>query len=160
MKQLREHIRKEITNLMEKKYPAPPEIINALKNDLMLTPLIRFVKELKAVNSPKPTYEIRLLNGTSFFIIMEPPLPSYEDFSLKAKIGPKTYYLGDLEEKNLAIDHIERLLTQPLFNPDAGEGEEFEEPAGETGETGGETGGADDVAMEPDEEIQEDEQTT
>ena len=68
--------------------------------------------------------------------------------------------LGDLEEKNLAIDHIERLLTQPLFNPDAGEGEEFEEPAGETGETGGETGGADDVAMEPDEEIPEDEQTT
>ena len=36
MKLLREHIKKEIKSLMEANYPAPPEIVNALKGSLKL----------------------------------------------------------------------------------------------------------------------------
>ena len=108
MKQLREHIKKTISRLMEEKYPAPPEIVDALKLDLKLSPLIRYVNTLKAANTVPPSYEVRLLNGTSFMIY-------YEDFSLMVKIGGRNYFLGDFEEKNRAIDHINRLLTSPLL---------------------------------------------
>ena len=47
MKQLREHIKKTISRLAEEKYQAPAEIVDALKMDLMLNPLIRYVKELR-----------------------------------------------------------------------------------------------------------------
>ena len=113
MKQLREHIKKTISILMEQKYQAPSEIVDALKIDLMLNPLIRYVKELKAANSVPPSYEVRLLNGTSFMIY-------YEEFSLMIKIGTKEYYLGDEKEKNFAIKHINKLLTDPKI----GKGEE------------------------------------
>ena len=43
MKQLREHIKKQIKILMEEKYPVPPEILDALKNTLKLKPLIRYI---------------------------------------------------------------------------------------------------------------------
>ena len=42
MKLIREQIKKEITRLMEEKYTAPVEIVDALKKDLKLNPLIRF----------------------------------------------------------------------------------------------------------------------
>ena len=132
MKQLREHIKKTISILMEAKYPAPPEIVSALKNDLKLNPLIRYVNTLKAANTVPPSYEVRLTNGASFMIYLE-------EFSLMVKIGAKKYYLGDMDEKSQAIDNINRLLTDPQFNADAGEeggedsGEEetFDEPAEE-----------------------------
>ena len=113
MKQLREHIKKTISRLAEEKYQAPAEIVDALKMDLMLNPLIRYVKELKAANTIPPSYEVRLLNGTSFMIY-------YEEFSLMIKIGTKEYYLGDEKEKNFAIKHINKLLTDPKI----GKGEE------------------------------------
>ena len=113
MKQLREHIKKTISRLAEEKYQAPAEIVDALKIDLMLNPLIRYVKELKAANTVPPSYEVRLLNGTSFMIY-------YEEFSLMIKIGTKEYYLGDEKEKNFAIKHINKLLTDPKI----GKGEE------------------------------------
>ena len=113
MKQLREHIKKTISRLAEEKYQAPAEIVDALKMDLMLNPLIRYVKELKAANTIPPSYEVRLLNGTSFMIY-------YEEFSLMVKIGTKEYYLGDEKEKNFAIKHINKLLTDPKI----GKGEE------------------------------------
>ena len=113
MKQLREHIKKTISRLAEEKYQAPAEIVDALKIDLMLNPLIRYVKELKAANTIPPSYEVRLLNGTSFMIY-------YEEFSLMIKIGTKEYYLGDEKEKNFAIKHINKLLTDPKI----GKGEE------------------------------------
>jgi len=137
MKQLREHIKKTISRLMEEKYPAPPEIVDALKLDLKLSPLIRYVKGLKAANTVPPSYEVRLLNGTSFMVY-------YEDFSLMVKIGSKKYYLGDFEEKNLAIDHINKLLTDPQM----GGGEE----TGETGDTEPADAPADEPAEEPAEE--------
>ena len=109
MKQLREQIRKEIKTLMESRYPAPPEVLNALKVDL----------------------------------------------------GSKEYFIGDGDERNYAIKHINRLLTQPIFTT----GEEETEPTGDTGEGGdtsdaGEETADSDVTMEPEDEIPEDEQTT
>jgi hypothetical protein len=135
MKQLREHIKKTISTLMEEKYPAPPEIVDALKLDLRLSPLIRYVKGLKAANTVPPSYEVRLVNGTSFMIYLE-------QFSLMVKVGGKKYFLGDMDEKSQAIDDINRLLTDPQFNANAGEeggedsGEEetFDEPAEEPAE--------------------------
>ena len=137
MKQLREHIKKTISRLAEEKYQAPTEIVDALKMDLMLNPLIRYVKELKAANTVPPSYEVRLLNGTSFMIY-------YEDFSLMVKIGTKEYYLGDEKEKNFAIKHINKLLTSPKI----GKGEETDST--EDSETVDEP--ADEPAEEPAEE--------
>ena len=152
MKQLREQIKKEIKSLMEANYPAPPEIISALKKDLKLNPLIRYVRELKAANTVPPSYEVRLLNGTSFMIYLE-------EYSLMVKIGAKKYYIGDGGELNLAKTHINKLLTKPIFNPNAGEETEAEPTGGATGGTPPAGGGEEDadVAMEPDEEEPEDE---
>ena len=120
MKQLREHIKKTISTLMEAKYPAPEEIIMALRKDLKLNPLIRYVNTLKAANTVPPSYEVRLLNGSSFMIY-------YEDFSLMVKIGTKKYYLGDDNEKLQARNHINRLLTDPIRKaPEDTEGEDEE----------------------------------
>ena len=112
MKNLREYIKKEIKFLKEqkvkKRYPMPPEIKDALENKLKMFPLIRFVSNLKAINSIPPSYRIFLLNGKHFDII-------YEDYSLMAKIGIDEYYLGDLDERNYAIKHINRLMTKPII---------------------------------------------
>ena len=130
MDSLKKYIKKELKSLMEativKRYPMPPEIKYALENDLRMKPLQRFVKNLKAVNSIPPSYRIFLLNGKHFDII-------YEDYSLMAKIGIDEYYLGDLDEKNYAIKHINRLMTKPILKK---QGEEDEEttptpPAGD-----------------------------
>ena len=112
MKNLREYIKKEIKFLKEqkvkKRYPMPPEIKDALENKLKMFPLIRFVSNLKAINSIPPSYRIFLLNGKHFDII-------YDDYSLMAKIGIDEYYLGDLDERNYAIKHINRLMTKPIM---------------------------------------------
>ena len=91
-----------------KNFPIPPEIKDALENKLEMDPLIRFVKNLKAVNSIPPSYRIFLLNGTHFDLI-------YKEYSLMAKIGIDEYYLDDSSEKNYAIKHINRLLTYPIM---------------------------------------------
>ena len=112
MKNLKKYIKKEIKFLKEqkvkKRYPMPPEIKDALENKLKMFPLIRFVSNLKAINSIPPSYRIFLLNGKHFDII-------YEDYSLMAKIGIDEYYLGDLDERNYAIKHINRLMTKPIM---------------------------------------------
>ena len=112
MKNLKRYIIKEVQSLMEqkitKRYPMPPEIKDALENKLKMFPLIRFVSNLKAINSIPPSYRIFLLNGKHFDII-------YEDYSLMAKIGIDEYYLGDLDERNYAIKHINRLMTKPIM---------------------------------------------
>jgi hypothetical protein len=71
-------------------------------------PLIRFIKSLKAINSIPPSYRIFILNGQFFDII-------YEDYSLKVKIENKEYYLGDMDERNYAKKHLNRLLTKPII---------------------------------------------
>ena len=127
MKTLKEHIRKEIQELREaeiiKKYDIPSEIKDALENKLKMNPLIRFVSNLKAVNSIPPSYRIFLLNGNYFDIY-------YEEFSLMAKIGTKEYFLADLDERNYAIKDINRLVTDPIMK----KGDD-EDTAGEDTET-------------------------
>ena len=117
MKNLKQYIKEEVTRLQETQYPAPPEILDALKNKLKMDPLIRYVENLKAVNSIPPSYRVFLHNGEFFDII-------YEDFSLLAKIGSKEYFLNDIDEKNYAIKHINRLLTGTKVKPEDEDGEE------------------------------------
>jgi hypothetical protein len=97
-------------------YPMPPEIKDALVNKLKMDPLIRFVDSLKAVNSIPPSYEIRLLNGETFNI-------SYQDYGLMVKIGPEEYDINHYQEKNYAVKHINRLVTEPILK--TGEEEEL-----------------------------------
>ena len=80
MKQLREHIKKEIKTLMEANYPAPPAIVNALKNRLKLRPLIRYVATLKAVNSLPPSYRVFFHNSQfiDLYVSIEPPFSEIE----------------------------------------------------------------------------------
>ena len=123
MKNLKKYIIKEVKSLMEqkitKRYPMPPEIKDALENKLKMYPLIRFVNNLKAVNSIPPSYRVFLLNGQYFDLY-------YEEFSLMAKIETKEYFLADLDERNYAIKHINRLVTDPIIKT----GEDEETPVG------------------------------
>jgi len=153
MKNIKNIILEELTRLTERDYKAPPEILDTLKDKLKMDPLIRYVDSLKAANTLPPSYEVRLLNGQFFSIY-------YEDFSLMVKVGPKEYYVLDMEERSEAIEDINRLLTKrpvtPFAAPEVEAGEEAGATGGET--TGGATppppagGGDSDVAMEPDEE--------
>ena len=112
MKNLTKYIKKEIKSLIEnkivKRYDIPEEIKDALENQLEMYPLIRFVNNLKAVNSIPPSYRVLLLNGNHFDII-------YEDYSLMVKIDKTEYYLADLDERNYAKKHINRLLVDPIM---------------------------------------------
>jgi len=128
MKNLKQYIKEEITRLQEKQYPAPPEILDALKNKLKINPLIRYVENLKAINSIPPSYRVFLLNGEFFDII-------YEDFSLLVKIGSKEYFLNKIDEKNYAIQHINRLLIGSKIKP------EDEDKEGEDDMKGDDMGG-------------------
>ena len=137
MKQLKEHIKKVVSQLIvEEKYAAPQEISDALKMTLQLDPLVRYVDTLKAANTLPPSYEVRLLNGTSFMIY-------YEDFGLMVKIGTKDYYLDDSSELLMAKKHINSLLTDPILKtsgeeetemPDTPEDVPADEPAEEPAE--------------------------
>ena len=124
MKSLKKIIQEEVIKIQERDYKAPPELIDTLKNKLKMNPLIRFVDKFKAVNTIPPSYRVFLLNGKTFDVY-------YETFSLLIKIGSKEYFVGDLDERNYAIKHINRLLQEPMTTPGTdGEG------TGETGETG------------------------
>ena len=146
MKQLREHIRKEITNLMEKKYPATPEIINTLKQ-IFQGPLVRYVDNLKAVNTIPPSYRVFLKEGGKYFDLY------FEKVSIVLKIGAKKYWLMNDDEVLLAQQEINRLLTQPTFNVQGDE-----ETEGGSGDTGGGGGSASDTTFEPDPEEEGDEE--
>jgi len=122
MKNLKKTISEEIQKIKEEKYPMPIEIQNALEVKLKMTPIIRYVDYLKAVNSIPPSYEVNLHNGRKFIIF-------YEAFSLMVKIEGREYYLMDMEERSNAIEHINRLLITNHVQPIA-------EPEGEGGEGG------------------------
>ena len=91
-----------------------------------MDPIIRYVENLKAINSIPPSYRVFLHNGEFFDII-------YEDFSLLAKVGSKEYFLNDIDEKNYAIKHINRLLTGFKVKSKDEEGEEGEDDLGDLG---------------------------
>tara|TARA_R110002167_G_scaffold77656_1_gene215458 strand:+ start:923 stop:1393 length:471 start_codon:yes stop_codon:yes gene_type:complete len=154
MKQLREHIKKEIKKIAEelgmRKYPLPTEIKMALERDLRLRPLIRYVNNVKAANTIPPSYTVFLHNGQAFSLYIE-------QTSIVAKIGPKSYWLMNAEETNEAIKELNQLLTQPI--PSSGETDDGETTGDEGGDAGGDplqqnmtdTGG-DDTEMEPEED--------
>ena len=142
MEVLREYIKGEIRKVSEelgmRKYPLPTEIKNTLIRDLKLTPLIRYVNNVKASNTVPPSYTIFLHNGQSFQLYIEKT-------SIVAKIEAKSYWLMNGDETAEATKALNRLLTHPI--PSSGE-----EDTGETtGDEGGDTGG-DDTEMEPEAE--------
>ena len=146
MDQLREHIKKQISQLMEEKYPLPPELVDALKNDLRLDPIVRYVSYAKAAATIPPSYEIFLTNGTSFLLI-------YEDYSLAVRIEAKMYYLGDIEELSLAKQHLNRLLSQPQVPSSTDSAEDTESE-----DTPTDTTSDSDVAFDDDEDEPADEE--
>ena len=152
MKQLREHIKKEIKKISEelgmRKYPLPTEIRRSLERDLKMRPLIRYVANVKAANTIPPSYMVFLHNGQSFALYIE-------QTSIVAKIGSRSYWLMNGDETSEAIKELNRLLTQPI--PSSGEEDSGETAGDEGGDTGADTGGAD-TEMEP--ETPSDEETT
>ena len=159
MDKLRKYIRKEIQSLHEQKsYPVPLELIDVMKDELEMRPLKRYVNNIKAVNSIPPSYKIFLHNGQDFDIIyLGDQLNNF-----KVRISDKEYDLLVMDDKNLAIDALNRLLTAPL-PPNFGDSDEKENDGGSTGGTtggggtttgfgGGDEGGDDDAGMEPDED--------
>tara|TARA_B100001564_G_C20580714_1_gene642977 strand:+ start:611 stop:1081 length:471 start_codon:yes stop_codon:yes gene_type:complete len=156
MKLLREQIKKEIKRISEelgkRKYPLPTEIRMSLERDLKMRPLIRYIANVKAANTIPPSYTIFLHNGQSFALYIE-------QTSLVAKIGSKSYYLMNGDERAEAIKELNRLLTQPI--PASGE-EDTGDQAGDTSDTGEttDTGGGADTEMEPEEPAADEEPTT
>ena len=162
MEKLRKYIRKEIQSLHEQKsYPVPLELIDVMKDELEMRPLKRYVNNIKAVNSIPPSYKIFLHNGQDFDIIyLGDQLNNF-----KVRISDKEYDLLIMDDKNLAIDALNRLLTSPLPPNFGGEEEPTDTEAGGTGGTigggggsgvtspGGDEGGeGDDAGIEPDED--------
>ena len=160
MERLRKYIRKEIQSLHEQKsYPVPLELMDLMKDVLQMRPLKRYINNIKAVNSIPPSYKIFLHNAQSFDIIYA----GDQKNNFKVRIADKEYDLLSREEKPLALDALNRLLTAAL-PPNFGDKEESE-PTDTIGGTtggggttigtggGGDEGGADDDAgMEPDED--------
>ena len=131
MDKLRKYIRKEIQTLHEQKsYPVPLELMDVMKDVLQMSPLKRYINNIKAVNSIPPSYKIFLHNAQSFDIIY---LGDQEN-NFKVRIAGKEYDLLSREEKPLALGALNRLLTADL-PPNFGD-QEPAEPA-DTGDTGG-----------------------
>ena len=158
MSKLRKYIRKQIQSLHEQKsYPVPLELMDLMKGELKMSPLKRYVNNIKAVNSIPPSYKIFLHNGQDFDIIY---LGDQEN-NFKVRISDKEYDLLIMDDKNLAIDALNRLLTAPLPPNFGGDDDSEESEGGDGGSSGGgsTTGmggglpsGDDDTAMEPDED--------
>jgi hypothetical protein len=154
MEKIRQYIRKEIQKLHEQKtYPVPGELLDVMGNILQMRPLKRYVNNIKAINSIPPSYRIFLHNAQSFDLIY---LGDQEN-NFKVKILGKEYDLLSREEKSLALGALNRLLTADL-PPNFGDKEEPETtPTDTSTNTGGGSdpfvaGGADDTAMEPDDD--------
>jgi hypothetical protein len=136
MKSLHQIIKEEVKSLkLEqdiRRYDIPPEIVIAIEEKLKMNPIVRFVKDVKAVNSIPPSYKIILHNDQYFDIY-------YEDFSLMAKIQSREYYLLDMEERSNSIEHINRLMTLrpvPSVIPSEEEDEEIDDIEDDTPPTG------------------------
>jgi hypothetical protein len=132
MKSINQIIKEEIKSLkLEqdiRRYKIPPEIIVALEEKLKMNPVVRFVKDVKALNSIPPAYKIILHNDQYFDLY-------YEEFSLMVKIQAREYYLMDLEERSNATEHINRLMTLrpvPSVIPSEEEDEEIDDFEEET----------------------------
>ena len=159
MDKLRKYIRKEIQSLHEQKsYPVPLELMDVLKGELEMRPLKRYINNIKAVNSIPPSYKIFLHNGQDFDVIYLGDQMN----NFKVRIADKEYDLLVMDDKNYAIDALNRLLTAPLPPNFGGEEEPTDTGTSDTGGTSGGGGGGaafpggdedgedDDAGMEPD----------
>jgi len=152
MKKLRKYIRKEIQSLHEQKsYPVPLELMDVMKDELEMRPLKRYIDNIKAVNSIPPSYKIFLHNGQDFDIIyLGDQLNNF-----KVRIADKEYDLLVMDDKNLAIDALNRLLTTPL-PPNFGKTNPEDSEVDNTGGGGGTTGGGGGTTSFPGEEPTDD----
>lgn len=155
MKQLREHIRKEIIKLVEnqtlRKYKAPLVIINALRQ-LFPGDLNRYIENTKAANTLPPSYRIFLKEGGKHFDLIVIKSPQEEmGASVIAKIGPKRYSMLVSTEVLLAQQELDRLLRAGVLNPDG------DEETDDSGDTGGSSSSSSDVAFDDDGEDEEEE---
>ena len=137
MKQLREHIKKEIKKLMEDKmrsYPIPSNIRNALEKNLHLVPLVRYVSTLKAAATVPPSYRVFFINNQYIDLYME-------QIGIRAEINHKSFWLHDVREANAAKEELNNnVLTQPIPIASDEEGEEESEEGEEETEMEPETG--------------------
>ena len=120
-----------------KNYPAPPEIVNALRDTLKLRPLVRYISALKAANTVPPSYRVFFHNNQYIDLYIE-------QSSIVAKIDDKDYWLMNIDETSETIKALNRVLTQPI-------------PVSGTEEEGGEEGG-EEAGMEPEEGGEEEEE--
>ena len=143
MKLIREYIRKEFKRLSEdgmRSYPLPPEIRNALENNLKLNPLVRYVSTIKASATVPPSYRVFFNNNQTIDLYIE-------QIGIKAIIKQRSFWLDDVREANEAMALLNsEILTAPI----PVSSEESEDEEGE--DTGGDTGGGDDTEMEPEAE--------
>ena len=148
MKQLREHIRKEIKKLAEEKnlvkHKAPLIIMDALRK-IFPGPVVRYVENLKAANTVPPSYRVFLREGGKYFDLI------LERVSVVAKIGPKTYWLMNDDETLLAQQELNRLLISPILKIDG------DEETDDSKDTGGSSSSSSDVAFDDDSDDSEEE---
>tara|TARA_R110001599_G_scaffold304997_1_gene511349 strand:+ start:113 stop:577 length:465 start_codon:yes stop_codon:yes gene_type:complete len=153
MNSLRKQIKKEIKTLMEgstiRRYPAPDVVIKALK-ELFPGPLKRFVDNLKQVNSTTPRYRVFLKEGGKYFDLV------LEEMSVVIEIGPKSYWLVNVSEKQEAIRELDRLLLKPVYNLQGDEETDDSDSSG-GGSTNSDTAFDDDGDDEEDESEETDE---
>tara|TARA_B110000240_G_C13406386_1_gene413283 strand:- start:262 stop:702 length:441 start_codon:yes stop_codon:yes gene_type:complete len=134
MKLIREYIKKEIKRLSEdgmRSYPVPPEIRNALENNLKLKPLVRYISTIKASATVPPSYRVFFNNNQSIDLYIE-------EIGIRAAINNRYYWLQDVREANEAMVELNRVLTQPIPVSGEEEGEEGEEDEGMETPEGGE----------------------
>ena len=157
MKQLREHIRKEIKKLVEEKnlvkHKAPLIVMDALRK-IFPGPVVRYVENLKASSTIPPSYRAFLKEGGKYFdlIVIESPQEEL-GASIIVKIGPKRYNMTDSTEVQLAQQELNRLLTSPVLNPDG------DEETDDSKDTGGGSSSSD-VAFDDDSDDSADEEET
>tara|TARA_R110002074_G_scaffold142733_1_gene289391 strand:- start:307 stop:747 length:441 start_codon:yes stop_codon:yes gene_type:complete len=134
MKLIREYIKKEFKRLSEdgmRSYPVPPEIRNALENNLKLKPLVRYISTIKASATVPPSYRVFFNNNQSIDLYIE-------EIGIRAAINNRYYWLQDVREANEAMVELNRVLTQPIPVSGEEEGEEGEEDEGMETPEGGE----------------------
>ena len=152
MSLLKKYIRKEIKGILHEKTMRIPQILKTfLEDNLELSPTGHYIKDIKYPISSPPSYEITLANDEIFDMVFQPgPEPTFI-----VNISSNSYDLLNTEEKNLARQEVNSLLTGEKFSLTGDEevGDE-EDCGGETGGGGGgfETGGDEETEIEPGEE--------
>ena len=147
MSLLKKYIRKEIKGILHEKTMRIPQILKTfLEDNLELNPTGHYIKDIKFPISSPPSYEITLANDEIFDMVFQPgPSPTF-----MVNINSNSYDLLNTEEKELAQQEVNSLLTGEKFSP----GEEEEEGVGDEEDFGAEPeAGGEEEEAEPEEEV-------